>query len=381
MRMKGTKRKQRPTTTTTTTTPTASSATTTATAAAGAGGPPTHTPETRSPPTPANNTAPPSTPDQRPASPNPHTHPHDPPHLTDKEKLLRNKYILLHDKKKAAREKVKPQESPKVRPDAVKQLLTTATVGTAEKEAGFKRPAKLQRRLDERQDNSSHEAEEASHTPKRRRVDPLSKQEDRLEGDTEHTYPIVESYQPFPGRYPSPAQSPFGELGEGDYYYPTTVFVGSLSDTTDERELQMHFARFGPIESIRHIAVKNFAFIKYVTREAASAAIAGMNGELMGQQTIRVSKAKVPGARGPPWARRRSYPFPHQPSPRDEGPHDREDDTYRGPIRRMSLENEPPSMAPSPVMLAHSHPATPAMDAGMPPSTPMDRTMLQYDDL
>lgn len=36
-------------------------------------------------------------------------------------------------------------------------------------------------------------------------------------------------------------------------YYPTTIFVGGLSEQTEERDLERAFSRFGPIDAIRLI--------------------------------------------------------------------------------------------------------------------------------
>lgn len=74
--------------------------------------------------------------------------------------------------------------------------------------------------------------------------------------------------------------------------YPCTVFVGDLGDFTDEAELDQAFGRFGPIESIRLISGKNYAFIKYSMQEAAQNAIKSMNGEILGGGRIRTALAK-----------------------------------------------------------------------------------------
>jgi RNA recognition motif-containing protein len=149
------------------------------------------------------------------------------------------------------------------------------------KDAGFKRPAKLQRK------------EGSEEVPVKRR-----KTEPELAG--------VEK----------PPSRPYGhaEEAEGDYY-PTTVFVGNLDESVPEQEIDKIFSQFGTIENIRLIAGKHFGFVKYSTREAAQSCIAAMNGELLGATRLRVSRAKTPAARNS-WRRRTSWDPYH---PRDEG--------------------------------------------------------------
>jgi len=85
---------------------------------------------------------------------------------------------------------------------------------------------------------------------------------------------------------------PPDEEVEGDYY-PTTVFVGDLPEGISEAELQKHFSPYGEIDCIRLISPKNFAFIKYTSREGADKAISSMNASTISSIPIRVSKARI----------------------------------------------------------------------------------------
>lgn len=84
------------------------------------------------------------------------------------------------------------------------------------------------------------------------------------------------------------------------------LFVGNLSDDTDDKLLHDAFSTFGaliePACVMRDAATglpKNFGFVKYATFEAADSAIAVMHGQYIGNQPISVQYAfkKEGGAR------------------------------------------------------------------------------------
>jgi RNA recognition motif-containing protein len=76
------------------------------------------------------------------------------------------------------------------------------------------------------------------------------------------------------------------------------LYVGNLSYSTDEAELQGVFAQYGEVASVNIITDKmtgrarGFGFVEMATPEAAQAAIEATNGmELRGRQ-LRVNEAQ-----------------------------------------------------------------------------------------
>jgi len=75
------------------------------------------------------------------------------------------------------------------------------------------------------------------------------------------------------------------------------IFVGSLSSSTTQNDLEEAFSKYGSINEIKLIKdrftgeSKGFAFIKYSSNAYASKALE-MNGQYLDGQTIRVSHAQ-----------------------------------------------------------------------------------------
>jgi len=286
-----------------------------------------------------------------------------------KERALKTQYDALREKKlhKRLLKDQKKLGTPAARLETKNKVMSMPvglTNKAAEKDTGFKRPAKLQRKLDEIKD--SQPDEHNVHGSKRRKVEKEGRPKNRREerppelihkggGDTlephesqQHTRSIGEQE---------------GASADRDFY-PATVFVGNLEEGITEQVLEPLFTRFGQIECIRLISGKNFGFIKYVTREAASAAIAGMNGELVGQQHVRVSRAKVPSTRGG-WGRRRHWDSHSQAREEGEGfarSNEREQENFTGTSPGPNTER-----------------GLPADDAVSRERT--ERTITVYDDL
>lgn len=84
----------------------------------------------------------------------------------------------------------------------------------------------------------------------------------------------------------------------------TRLFVGNLSYHTDERGLRDAFSRCGDLVSARIMTdretgrSRGFAFVEYVTKEAAEEAIRSLDGMLLDGRPIAVSVAKERAARG-----------------------------------------------------------------------------------
>jgi cold-inducible RNA-binding protein len=82
------------------------------------------------------------------------------------------------------------------------------------------------------------------------------------------------------------------------------IFVGNLSFKTTEQELQREFEAFGEVASVKIITDHNtlksrgFAFVEMSDRDQSLAAIAGINGKVLGGQILKVNEAKPREARG-----------------------------------------------------------------------------------
>jgi RNA recognition motif-containing protein len=74
--------------------------------------------------------------------------------------------------------------------------------------------------------------------------------------------------------------------------------VGNLPYSADEQQLRELFAAFGEVVDVRVVTdrdsgrSKGFAFVEMATDEAASKAIAGLNGTPLGDRTLTVNEAK-----------------------------------------------------------------------------------------
>jgi RNA recognition motif-containing protein len=76
------------------------------------------------------------------------------------------------------------------------------------------------------------------------------------------------------------------------------LYVGNLSYSTDEAELQGIFAQYGEVASVNIITDKvtgrarGFGFVEMATPEAAQAAMAATNGMEVGGRQLRVNEAQ-----------------------------------------------------------------------------------------
>ncbi len=95
----------------------------------------------------------------------------------------------------------------------------------------------------------------------------------------------------------------------------TTIFVGNLSFTTTEAEIQRAFGRYGRVASVRMAtdresgSPRGFAFVQMHGMDDAEEAIARMNGQSVGGRSITVNEARSrddsrPAGAGPVPARR-----------------------------------------------------------------------------
>jgi cold-inducible RNA-binding protein len=70
-----------------------------------------------------------------------------------------------------------------------------------------------------------------------------------------------------------------------------SLYVGNLPHGTTEDELRELFAQFGPLEAVRVIEGKGFAFVDLPDDKAAEA-IAAMNGRDLKGRALRVDEAR-----------------------------------------------------------------------------------------
>ena len=76
------------------------------------------------------------------------------------------------------------------------------------------------------------------------------------------------------------------------------IYVGNLPYEVTEDELQQEFQAFGEVTSVSIITdkfsgrPKGFAFVEMGSDSESEAAIAGMNGKVMGERTIVVNEAR-----------------------------------------------------------------------------------------
>jgi len=78
----------------------------------------------------------------------------------------------------------------------------------------------------------------------------------------------------------------------------TKLYVGNLSYKTTDETLRTMFAEFGEVTSATVITdrdsgrSKGFGFVEMEAEQAATAAIAALNGKMVDEREIRVDKAK-----------------------------------------------------------------------------------------
>jgi len=76
------------------------------------------------------------------------------------------------------------------------------------------------------------------------------------------------------------------------------IYVGNLPYEVTEEELQQEFQAYGEVTSVSIITdkfsgrPKGFAFVEMGSSSESEAAIAGVNGKVMGERTIVVNEAR-----------------------------------------------------------------------------------------
>jgi RNA recognition motif-containing protein len=77
----------------------------------------------------------------------------------------------------------------------------------------------------------------------------------------------------------------------------TRLYVGNLSKTTTEDDLQTLFTEMGPVTSVaipsdpKTGVKKSFGFVEMGTTEGAEAAVKGINGRMLHDNELRVNES------------------------------------------------------------------------------------------
>ncbi|KAG5063013.1 hypothetical protein AAZX31_02G128100 [Glycine max] len=85
-----------------------------------------------------------------------------------------------------------------------------------------------------------------------------------------------------------------GSHSEGDINN-TTIFVGGLDSDTSDEDLRQPFLQFGEVVSVKIPVGKGCGFVQFADRKNAEEAIQGLNGTVIGKQTVRLSWGRSPG--------------------------------------------------------------------------------------
>ncbi|XP_022986538.1 polyadenylate-binding protein RBP47-like [Cucurbita maxima] len=75
----------------------------------------------------------------------------------------------------------------------------------------------------------------------------------------------------------------------------TTIFVGGLDSDVSDEDLRQPFSKFGEIVSVKIPIGKGCGFVQFANRKNAEDAIQGLNGTVIGKQTVRLSWGRSTG--------------------------------------------------------------------------------------
>ncbi|XP_021278430.1 polyadenylate-binding protein RBP47B' [Herrania umbratica] len=98
--------------------------------------------------------------------------------------------------------------------------------------------------------------------------------------------------------YPAPAYTtPVQVLPPDNDSTNTTIFIGNLDPNVTEEELKQLFSPLGEIAYVKIPAAKGCGFVQFATRTSAEEAIQRMQGQMIGQQLVRISWGRSPTAK------------------------------------------------------------------------------------
>ncbi|XP_022754256.1 polyadenylate-binding protein RBP47B'-like [Durio zibethinus] len=98
--------------------------------------------------------------------------------------------------------------------------------------------------------------------------------------------------------YPAPAYvTPVQMLPPDNDNTNTTIFIGNLDPNVTEEELKQFFLPLGEILFVKIPVAKGCGFVQFATRTSAEEAIQRMQGQMIGQQVVRISWGRSPTAK------------------------------------------------------------------------------------
>lgn len=89
-------------------------------------------------------------------------------------------------------------------------------------------------------------------------------------------------------------QLTYEEIFNATHAANTSVYVGGITPTITEEELMQLFATIATVSEVRLFKQQGYAFVRYLTKEAATQAIITMNGKELNGQKIRCSWGRTP---------------------------------------------------------------------------------------
>lgn len=78
----------------------------------------------------------------------------------------------------------------------------------------------------------------------------------------------------------------------------TTISVANLDQNVTEEELKKAFSQLGEVIYVKIPATKGYGYVQFKTRPSAEEAVQRMQGQVIGQQAVRISWSKNPGQDG-----------------------------------------------------------------------------------
>ncbi|KAJ7946034.1 Polyadenylate-binding protein [Quillaja saponaria] len=96
------------------------------------------------------------------------------------------------------------------------------------------------------------------------------------------------------GGHPSNGAMAQGPQSQGESSN-TTIFVGGLDSDVGDEDLRQPFSQFGEVISVKIPVGKGCGFVQFADRKSAEDAIQGLNGTVIGKQTVRLSWGRSPG--------------------------------------------------------------------------------------
>ncbi|CAN0878963.1 Polyadenylate-binding protein RBP47 [Linum grandiflorum] len=100
---------------------------------------------------------------------------------------------------------------------------------------------------------------------------------------------------PYQQQYSSPGNGNSAQGSNGDVdSNNTTIFVGGIDSDVTEEDLRQPFSEFGDVVSVKIPVGKGCGFVQFANRKDAEEALQGLNGTVVGKQTVRLSWGRSP---------------------------------------------------------------------------------------